>query len=178
MGTLSSAQSGLEGCISFADEIVNDDAGAYEGHSPGGYQRQESADESSDEDEDGFPKQRLGSGVWGTGPPMVSELMGKRRAFVDGAGLCSPGRWPPEQRKDESLDGRLGMAKQCFEQLQQLLRDKMDVVSFLDLPAADTMTRPLMITCWMMLGSSSKGKFTAMALSLTWTMFLTGSLFD
>ena len=126
MGTLSSAQSGLEGYISSVDDIVNDDTGASEGHSPGGYQRQESADESSDDDEDGFPKQRLGSGVWDTGPPMVSELMGKRRAFVDGAGLCSPGRWPPEQRKDESLDGRLGMAKQCFEQLQQLLRDKMD----------------------------------------------------
>ena len=57
---------------------------------------------------------------------MISMLIGNKRAFVDGAGLCSPGRWPPEQRKDESQDGRLKVGKHCFEQLQQLLRDKLD----------------------------------------------------
>ena len=44
-------------------------------------------DASSDTDEDGFPKQRLGSGVWGRGSPLTSVLMGKKRPFVDGAGL-------------------------------------------------------------------------------------------
>ena len=43
-------------------------------------------DASSDEDEDGFPKQPLGSGVWGRGPPLTSVLMGRKRPFVDGAG--------------------------------------------------------------------------------------------
>ena len=52
--------------------------------------------------------------------------MGKKRAFVDGAGWCSPGCRLPEQRKHEPQDGRSGMAKHCFEQLQQLLRDKLD----------------------------------------------------
>ena len=82
--------------------------------------------EDSDEDEDGFPKQRYGSGVLSLGPPLNCTLMGKTRPFVDGAGLCSPGRWCPEDRRDESDDGRLGMAHECFLELQRLLRDRMD----------------------------------------------------
>jgi len=37
----------------------------------------------------------------GIGPPRVSEFMGTVKAFADGGGLCSPGRWAPEARKTE-----------------------------------------------------------------------------
>ena len=35
----------------------------------------------------------------GRGPPRMVEFMGKQRAFHDGGGLCSPGRWRPEDRR-------------------------------------------------------------------------------
>ena len=40
----------------------------------------------------------------GFGPPLYVGIGGKRRPFVDGAGLCSPGCWPPEARKLGGLD--------------------------------------------------------------------------
>lgn len=51
------------------------------------------------EDEDGLCKPRRGAGVWGFGAPLHSWLMGKKRAFTEGAGVCSPGRWAPESRR-------------------------------------------------------------------------------
>ena len=60
---------------------------------------------TSDEDEDGFPRAKLGSGHWGRGPPWQVEVAGKRRDLVDGAGLCSPGRWAPDKRGLEQASG-------------------------------------------------------------------------
>ena len=34
----------------------------------------------------------------GIGPPRKSEFLGTTKAFADGGGLCSPGRWSPEAR--------------------------------------------------------------------------------
>ena len=65
------------------------------------------ADARSDEDEDGDPKPKLGSGLWGHGPPLTSMLMGKQRAFSDGFGLCSR-RWMPCMRRSASDTPSLG----------------------------------------------------------------------
>ena len=35
------------------------------------------------------------------GPPRRSEFLGTVKAFADGGGLCSPGRWAPEARGSE-----------------------------------------------------------------------------
>ena len=53
---------------------------------------------TSDEDEDGVTRPKLGEGLLGRGPPLRTTNFGKERFFHDGAGLCSPGRWPPEAR--------------------------------------------------------------------------------
>lgn len=58
---------------------------------------------SSDEDEDGFSKLKLGSGHWGIGSFLMSCLIGKQKLFTDGFGLCSPGRWPPAQRQSAEV---------------------------------------------------------------------------
>ena len=44
---------------------------------------------SSDEDDDGVRKPKLGSGLSGHGPPRSACMFGKRKDFAD----CSPGRW-------------------------------------------------------------------------------------
>ena len=51
---------------------------------------------TSDEDEDGILRPKLGEGNLGKGAPLKTTVFGKRRDFHDGAGLCSPGRWSPE----------------------------------------------------------------------------------
>lgn len=38
------------------------------------------------------------SGSVGQGAPRVAEFMGSFKAFADGGGICSPGRWAPEAR--------------------------------------------------------------------------------
>ena len=40
-----------------------------------------------------------GSGWMGFGPPLQVRQNYKVRDFEDGAGLCSPGRWPPSRRR-------------------------------------------------------------------------------
>lgn len=52
----------------------------------------------------------------GIGPPLTTELMGKRREFVDGGGLCSPGRWAPAQRQQSPP-----VAEDCFAALHRIL---------------------------------------------------------
>ena len=47
--------------------------------------------------EEGTP--RKGSGWWGSGEPMSIGSAERKRPFYDGAGLCSPGRWPPDRRR-------------------------------------------------------------------------------
>ena len=51
---------------------------------------------TSDEDFEGEPLCRSCPG--GEGSPLSATIAGKNKPFTDGAGLCSPGRWPPEQR--------------------------------------------------------------------------------
>ena len=64
------------------------------------------------------PQPRLGSGNWGGGPPLSSCLMGKKRPFADGAGLCSPGRWCPCDRRVAPQEIQLRMAQQVFKKIR------------------------------------------------------------
>ena len=51
------------------------------------------------ENDVGFAKPDVGSGVWGHGAPRTAILFGKDKMFADGFGFCSPGRWFPQQRR-------------------------------------------------------------------------------
>ena len=53
-----------------------------------------------------------------TGQPITCRLEGRSKAFVDGFGICSPGRWRPEQRA-ETLHGDV---LEYTLQINQLLR--------------------------------------------------------
>ena len=53
--------------------------------------------DTSTDDEDGIERPKRGAGLWGDGPPMQVED-GVPKDFVDGGGLCSPGRWAPRRR--------------------------------------------------------------------------------
>ena len=72
----------------------------------------------SDEESSDVPPR--GAGWWGFGPPMQIGAADKVRDYVDGGGLCSPGRWPPHQRRlpTNSILARLGekMAKTFAEE--------------------------------------------------------------
>ena len=85
------------------------------------------AEVSSDEDEDGCPKPKLGAGHWGSGPPLTSTLMGKKKPFADGFGLCSPGRWPPALRRSAASTPALGLMEVLGAELEKLLRSHCDV---------------------------------------------------
>ena len=58
-------------------------------------------DITSDEEVElpGTRRPKKGEGWWGVGPSIKPLRKGVPRDFVDGAGLCSPGRWPPSQRR-------------------------------------------------------------------------------
>ncbi len=55
----------------------------------------EQPDSDTDPDDGASP---AGTGVLGCGPPLRAGLGPHSREIHDGAGLCSPGRWPPERR--------------------------------------------------------------------------------
>ena len=59
------------------------------------------AQDTSDEDSDKEVRPPFGAGCWGAGQPLKVKSAGKTRSFTDGAGLCSPGRWAPGERKPE-----------------------------------------------------------------------------
>ena len=40
-----------------------------------------------------------GDGGWGTGAPLRVRHGHQVRDLEDGAGICSPGRWPPKRRR-------------------------------------------------------------------------------
>ena len=82
---------------------------------------------SSDEDEDGFQKPRVGAGLWGHGPPLSSRLLGKHKAFTDGLGLCSPGRWAPQRRMCAKERPSLGFAEQLGKEYTKLLNQSLDL---------------------------------------------------
>ena len=54
---------------------------------------------SSSEEEEGVKKPLLKDHLPGNGPPLTATWSGKTRELHDGAGLCSPGRWLPQNRK-------------------------------------------------------------------------------
>ena len=54
---------------------------------------------TSDEEEPGLLRPRLDDFSPGRGPPLRATWAGKSRELHDGAGLCSPGRWHPKDRK-------------------------------------------------------------------------------
>ena len=71
--------------------------------------------DTSDEDEDGETRPRLGAGLIGSGATLFTWHLGRRRPFHDGAGLCSPGRWQHGCRRSDTLGLsariRMGLAK-------------------------------------------------------------------
>lgn len=77
---------------------------------------------SSDEDCDHIVKPKKGAGLWGSGPPLASRLLGKRQEFADGFGLCSPGRWEPHKRQCAASMPCLGFAEQLGVELLKILR--------------------------------------------------------
>ena len=83
------------------------------------------ADEAatSDEDEDGVHRPKLGAGIWGNGPPLRVKCAGRARDFHDGAGLCSPLRWPPPYRNIDTS----GLSKDLRDGFIKLLDSAIDV---------------------------------------------------
>ena len=75
----------------------------------------------SDVDEDGVIKPPFGSGLLGFGRQLSIKVNGKEKPFEDGAGICSPGRWPPERRGiDDSgfaWELRAGFLRMMFDTL-------------------------------------------------------------
>ena len=58
----------------------------------------EKGDDTSEDDEDGARRVTLEEAIHGRPPALTTRWGGRRRPFHDGAGLCSPFRWPPEDR--------------------------------------------------------------------------------
>ena len=79
----------------------------------------ESDSDGSEVDERSFPILRKGMGIRGYGQPMKF----RGRDYIDGCGLCSPGRWPPERRNLEPS----GVASHLRYSLLTLLYKSMDV---------------------------------------------------
>ena len=99
-------------------------------------------DATSEEDEDGVRKCTLAEATEGRPPPLTTRWGGKCRPFHDGAGLCSPFRWPPEDRP-------LILA----EKAPSLLKELRDIV----LEVHD----PVKITCRMATRNATSSPFTA-----------------
>ena len=76
----------------------------------------EASPPTSEDDEEGVRRPRPGQHPGGQGPPVQAVWAGKRRELHDGAGLCSPGRWPPGRRAEP---GRL--ARRLREGLLKIL---------------------------------------------------------
>ena len=73
---------------------------------------------TSDEDELGDKREKRGTGSWGRGPPLMVQVGGRIKPFADGAGLCSPGRWAPEKRREFPLTWpKCAVLHTCLKQL-------------------------------------------------------------
>ena len=61
---------------------------------------------TSDEESEmpGTRRPKKGEGWWGHGHTMLSLRKGIPKPFCDGAGLCSPGRWPIQRRRLPNKD--------------------------------------------------------------------------
>ena len=77
-------------------------------------------DITSDEDSNGERKTPKGSGNIGFGPALKTIQAGKIKDFVDGNGLCSPGRWAPDMRSSEPS----GTARNIKQSLSKLLNSE------------------------------------------------------
>ena len=51
----------------------------------------------------------------GVGPPMQVKYKGELRSIHDGAGLCSPGRWPVDRRTAPRTEEGRELARWCFK---------------------------------------------------------------
>ena len=78
-------------------------------------------DATSEGDEDGVPRPKLGAGWVGHGPPMrvYGEKRGTRSIHT-GGGLCSPGRWVPSRRQLPYLAGLGKIRPQWLHQLRTM----------------------------------------------------------
>ena len=76
------------------------------------------------------PPPQKGEGWWGRGNPIQVQDKYRRRDLQDGAGLCSPGRWHPLQRR---LPPTEGLAQEIYKRM------KIDVVEW-DRKIAEMMT--------------------------------------
>ena len=84
-----------------------------------------------------FPTYYPPAGFWigGVGPPRATYMLGKTRPFCDGAGLTSPGRWPPKRRTYPQ--GKLWDA----------LRSDLQKLAYQDLGGKDGIQRTLFRLC-------------------------------
>ena len=57
----------------------------------------------------------------------VSSMLGKRRDYTDGCGLCSPGRWQPSMRRCADDTPSLAFAKALGVELLKLLNSKLNI---------------------------------------------------
>ena len=80
--------------------------------------------ETSDEDECGELRVPAGQGVRGVGVPLSVHIGGRYKPFADGAGLCSPGNWAPEQRREQHSWLR---REWLLMSMKQLLHKQMNV---------------------------------------------------
>ena len=69
----------------------------------------------------------LGDGLRGYGAPLVSSMLGKRRDYTDGFGLCSPGRWQPSMRRCADDTPSLAFAEALGVELLKLLNSKLNI---------------------------------------------------
>ena len=78
-------------------------------------------DEPTSDEDEGHIKPQRGAGRLGRGAPTWVEYQGQIKPFADGAGLCSPGRRPPDRRTIDPIAIRMNTA------LMELLRAWFDV---------------------------------------------------
>ena len=79
----------------------------------------QSSESDTEADSDAEPR---GAGLSGSGPGMTVGRLEKAREICDGAGRCSPGRWPPltRPRPSSNLVRDVGTAiRRCIQRLDQ-----------------------------------------------------------
>ena len=107
------------------DQEAHNKVGEEDGELKGGVPVDTLPDQeaTSEEDEEGVRRPRVGEGAIGIGKAIRVETFGKERVFQDGCGLCSPGRWWPEHRGLEQWE----LFKPLRDRLIKLLEESMDV---------------------------------------------------
>ena len=72
-------------------------------------------------------------GWLGRGPTRKAPCMGRDRAFWDGGGLCSPGRWPPDRRRlPEARPGLMSKIREVFQEgVRRTAGDGGDGIAFM-----------------------------------------------